>query len=193
MYCTIQYNIILERMSTIPSAEQTELQAKIHRKHRQRMVEYGVLVCFHWYAVVVFTPMIEGGILLAAPVLIGGGMGVQLAMYRERRRLRHPLDPKRLIAESVESLSMMLMVVLILIIAVQTSLPLAQIMGWLSSSLLGYFAGTMLGEYLWRQRILVRLREIACTRYEENLTRSVIFPYNLKLITRLFSKPTHHS
>jgi uncharacterized membrane protein SpoIIM required for sporulation len=161
----------------------------IYRKHWQRCVEYVLLLMFHGYALRMFMIVESISVLLVPAVIIMGGLGLQIALLRERRRLRHPLDRKRLIVESTESLSGLLFLVLALIVAVRMSISVAIIMQWLSGLLLGYFFGTAVGEYAWRHRVVGRLQEQSLTRYEQNLTRSVIFPYNLKLIALLWSKP----
>ncbi len=168
--------------------DDSTIMRSIHRKHIQRCVEYSALLVFHGYALWMFIRLETTSILLFTAILVLMGLGAQLAVLRERRRLRHPLDRRRLVVESTESLSGMLLLVLSIIVALHAQIALVLLMQWLSGLLLGYFGGTLVGEYVWRFRTIARLQQYSLSRYEENLTRSVMFPYNLKFIARLWIK-----
>lgn len=156
-----------------------ELLREYRVKRLQRAVEYALLFGIFFFFLLAFRQYYRPLLVVSLSVLFCG-MNFQLTQQRERRRLAPPRNRKRLLADMMESLLFLGLIIL---------LGLPGVTAWafgatdgehyalIAGILCGIFASGMVGEAWFQLRRLPRYPEEEHRNYVENLKRTLILPY----------------
>lgn len=148
-------------------------------KRLQRAVEYSLLFAIFLFFLLAFYDYYRFTPVISLAVLFGG-MNFQLTLQRERRRLGSPRNRKRMLADMMESLLFLGLIIL---------LGLPGVTEWAFGSnerehfaliagiLCGIFATGLFGEVWFQLHRLPRYEEEQQRNYIENLKRTIILPY----------------
>lgn len=148
-------------------------------KRLQRAAEYTLLVAIFLFFLLAFRDYFRPTLVIVLAVL-SFGMNVQLTLQRERRRMSPPRNRRRLLADMLESLFFLALILLL-------GLPGAtewffgategEHYALIAAILCGIFASGMIGEVWFQLRRLPRYGEEEQRNYVENLKRTIILPY----------------
>lgn len=160
-------------------------QEQLGRKKKQRLIEYLFLIGFQGFFVTAFLAVLQPFLSIA---LAAGAFGLawNLARLREQRRTMEANDKRRLLGDALESLVLMLFLVCVGIGTRFVQVSFVAVMAHLSVSLLLYFLGSFLGESVWTKQIFPSLSEREQHNYIVNLNQSLLFPYNIAHLRRVF-------
>lgn len=162
------------------------LQAVLEHKVRRRLWEYVVLLAVQGFFVGAFTPVVTVEVALPIGILTAGA-GMALAWIREQRRLLgNPYQ--RLWLDASEIFLLLLVLGISALVASGFGLSLVVYQGHLSYVLFGYVLGSLLGEVGWRRRVFRQLPAEERYRYVQNLAPSLVFPYSVGHLRRLWRR-----
>ena len=148
-------------------------------KRAQRALEYALLAGMHVFFLIAFRAFYSWAMALVLG-LASFGMNFQLTQLRERRRVEARMDPRRLLADTIESILFLLFVVALSLGGVLRSwmaIAYTEYLGYVAAILGGIFIAGLVGEIYWQLRHLRQLDADRMGNYVANLHRTIIFPY----------------
>jgi hypothetical protein len=148
-------------------------------KRLQRGLEYTLLTTVHLFFVVSFHNFFEWWMAVGVGLTMFC-MNFQLTLLRERRRTRAPKNRGRILADTFESILLLMFIVLLSLGGVLKrwmSMQDQEFLGYVAAILSGMFLAGFLGEIYWQLRHFRRLDGEDRTNYVRNLRRTIIFPY----------------
>jgi hypothetical protein len=116
------------------------------------------------------------------------GLTYTLTQYREKRRTLPESNKYRVLADVMEMIGLMFVLVCLSIVAIDLQVPLLQFQAHASLCLLLYFGCTMVFELFWTKRNFHKLLPGQQLNYLTNYNRSIIFPKNLLRFRQFFFK-----
>lgn len=148
-------------------------------KRLQRAAEYAMLAAMHVFFLLSFRAFFSW------PMALGLGlatfvMNFQLTQLREQRRLYSRRNRRKLVADTVESILFLMLVVALSfggLVRTWLDVPYTEYLGYVAAILGGLFLAGLTGEIYWQLRNLASLPEEQMRNYGENLQRTIIFPY----------------
>jgi hypothetical protein len=161
------------------SHDERFITGEFRLKRLQRGVEYSLLSAVHLFFVLSFHDYLEWW-MAAVLGLTMFCMNFQLTQHRERRRTRERRDRGRILADTFESILLLMFIVLISLggmvkrwLAMQDQ----EFLGYVAATLAGMFLAGLLGEFYWQLRNFGALDRERRRNYIGNLRRTIIFPY----------------
>lgn len=148
-------------------------------KRTQRAVEYLLLAGVNVFFIVSFRSFFEWWMATGLGLSMFF-MNLQLTQLREQRRKRSPRDRGRVLADTVESILLLLFIVMLSLGGAFKNLLDIQdqeFLGYVASILAGIFLGGLFGESYWQLRHFSVLETEVRSNYIQNLRRSIIFPF----------------
>ena len=148
-------------------------------KRMQRSVEYALLIAIHVFFLLSFHSFLEWW-MAAGMGLTMFCMNFQLTQLRERRRTRDRRNRGRILADTFESILLLLLIVALSLGGVVKSwlgMQDQEFLGYVAAMLAGIFLAGFLGESYWQLRHFGSLDREGRENYIRNLRRTIIFPY----------------
>ena len=155
-------------------------------KRRRRNMEYIGLIAFQGYFATRFFAIVDF-LPACVSMLSVGSLAWVLGGHREQRRTEAFLSRPRLLADAVESLLLLFVLMLTGLVSILLNMNLLRYQSYVSIALLAFFIASFVREMVWQKRKFPLLDETRKNNYVMNLNKSIIFPYNLKYLRRVFS------
>lgn len=155
-----------------------ELFILFQRKRRQRMVEYVALIGLQTVLVLLLLREVQPIFLLVFAVSVFG-VAFNVTKLREQRRTLGVHSTTRLLGDTIESFSVMVIILVAGIGARLLDVPMVSFFAHLAVIVWAYFCGSFTSETLWTRRVMPVLSSEQQLHYVSNLNRSIIFPYNI--------------
>lgn len=155
------------------------INAEFRLKRLQRGVEYALLIAMHLFFVISFHDYFEWWMAVGLGVTTFC-MNFQLTQLRERRRTRDRRNRGRIVADTFESILLLLFIVLLSLgglLRGWLAIPEQEFLGYVAAILAGMFLAGFLGEPYWQLRHFRTLDREGRQNYIRNLRRTIIFPY----------------
>lgn len=159
-------------------------------KATQRAIEYAALLVFQGFLalnVLSFT----GTAFAIAFAASGFGVAWTLAFAREARRILPLRDLTRLKGDASESLLVLFFMLGTGVAAQLLGLPVEGLLAHVAIVFFMYLLGSFGGELAWRKRFFRSLSLEQQGNYIGNLNRSLLFPYNISYLRRLFGSASN--
>jgi hypothetical protein len=148
-------------------------------KRLQRAVEYSLLIALHAFFLLSFRDYYEWWMAVALGVIMFG-LNFQLTLLRERRRLASGEQRTRIIADTLESVLFLALIVVISLgqtVAGKYDVSTPEYLGYVAAILGGIFLAGITGEVYWQLKYFRALSDTDQHAYIANLRRTIIFPY----------------
>jgi hypothetical protein len=148
-------------------------------KRMQRGLEYTLLTSVHLFFVISFHHYFEWWMALGVGATMFC-MNFQLTLLRERRRTRAPKNRARILADTFESILLLMFIVLLSLgglLKRWMSMQDQEFLGYVAAVLAGMFLAGFAGELYWQLRHFRTLDPDGRVNYVRNLRRTIIFPY----------------
>ncbi len=158
---------------------------ELDQKVRRRKIEYLVLIAIQAFFAgsmsAVLRPFLCLGLILST-----SGTCWTLTQYRQKRCTLPEANRFRVIVDALEALFLMLFLTVFSIVALQYEVDARVYYAHISILLLSYFAATVLTELFWIRRIFPLLNSAQQLNYVINLPASILWPFRLSYLKRLF-------
>lgn len=160
-------------------------QSTVRRKRLQRSFEYALLIGFQGFMAGSLMAYLHPFWALFSAVLFGATAWM-LTQRRERRRALQSLHRTKLLGDIAESVFVLLLFSAYGLVAIAVAAVPESVLPHLSVCVFSFIFTTAIAEYKWFGGFFATLSDEQQQQYIDNLSPSVIFPYNLRLLRSVF-------
>ncbi|MFN8367487.1 MAG: hypothetical protein U0Y96_09675 [Candidatus Kapaibacterium sp.] len=163
------------------------IQQQLLYTQKRRQIEYFVLMTVQGFFFGAFLRNIDtvAGI---GVVIFTVGLTYSLTQAREKRRILPESNKYRVLADVIEMIGLLFVLVCATIAAIDLHIPVFFYQAHASLCLLLYFGCTMLFELFWTRKNFQKLLPAQQLNYLSNYNRSIIFPKYLLRFRKIFFK-----